>query len=254
LCFSNSYDEDIVDTQINEKINFLKTHNMNFDDLNGLCDIRVTKYSWCFRYKGNINTNIIDILINDATLVYLCINDVIYKNNMMIDKIGDEFIKYNAFSFRQTDNNIKYKLYEILKKNIISNKLYFIGGEMVFFAKLLKPEEFIMYTDFKSIYDDANINFPDNSDNIFQINYSFCKLKDCDKNYHLIANTSKHGLEKYLAYEIMKIKLKNITIISCNKKSFISDYNILKSKYVITKIYDITTNYSVCVYFLSLIE
>jgi len=48
--------------------------------------------------------------------------------------------------------------------------------------------------------------------------------------------------------------LKNITIISCNKKSFISDYNILKSKYAITKIYDITTNYSVCVYFLSLIE
>jgi len=254
LCFNISYDENIVDSQINEKINFLKKHNMNFDDLSELCDIRVTNYTWCFRYKGSIDKNLIDILISDTTLVYLCINDVIYKNNKMIDKIGDEFITYNALSFRQTDNNIKYKLYEILKKNIISNKLYFIGGEMVFFAKLLKPEEFIMYTDFGSIYNDANINFPDNSNKINMINYSFCKLKDCDKDYHLIANTSKHGLEKYLAREIIKIGFNNITIISCNKKSFISDYNIIKSKYLITKIYDITTNYSVCVYFLSLIE
>lgn len=251
MCFSNSYDEKIVDFQINEKINFLKTSGVIFEEF---CDIRVTNYTWCFRYKGNINTNIIDILINDTTLVYLCINDVIYKNNMMIDKINDVFITYNALSFRQTDNNIKFKLYQILKKNILSKKIYFIGGEMVFFANLLKPEQFIMYTDFESIYNDANINFPNNSENINFISYSSCKLKACDKNYHLIANTSKHGLEKYLAREIMKIGFKNITIISCNKKSFISDYNILKSKYVITKIYDITTNYSVCVYFLSLIE
>lgn len=250
MCFSNSYDEKIVDSQINEKINFLKKH-INFD---GLCDIRVTNYTWCFRYKGNINTNIIEILMNDSSLVYFSINDVIYKNNMMIDKIDDVCITYNALSFRQTDNNIKFKLYEILKKNIISKKIYFIGGEMVFFVKLLKPEQFIMYTDFESIYNDANINFPESSDKINMISYSSCKLKDCDKDYHLIANTSKHGLEKYLACEIMKIGLKNITIISCNKKSFISDYNILKSKYVITNIYDITTNYSVCVYFLSLIE
>jgi hypothetical protein len=251
LCFSNSYDDTIVDSQINEKINFLKKLNLTF---NGVCDIRVTNYTWCFRYEGTFDKNIIDKLIDDPTLVYLSVNDVIYKNNMMIEKFNEFCIQYNPLSFRQTDNNIKYKLYEILQKNIFSNKLYFIGGEMVFFAKLLKPEEFIMYTDFESIYNDAIINFPDCSNKINMISYIYCNLKKLDSDFHLIANTSKHGLEKYLCNEILKIGLKNITIISCNKKSFISDYNILKSKYTINKIYDIATNYSVCVYFLSLKE
>ena len=243
ICFSNSYDESIVDIQINEKINFLKKLNLTFE---GICDIRVTNYTWCFRYKGVFDENIIDKLIKEPQLVYFSVNDVIYKNDMMVDWIDSSIVKYYPMSFRQTDNNIKYKLYEIMKKNILSNKLYFIGGEMVFFAKLLNPADFIMYTDFESIYNDALINFPESSDKINMISYLSSNLKKTDLDFHLIANTSKHGLEKYLCNEIMKLGLKNITIISCNKRSFTSDYHILKSKYIIDKIYDITTNYSVC--------
>ena len=54
--------------------------------------------------------NIIDKLIKEPQLVYFSVNDVIYKNDMMVDWIDSSIVKYYPMSFRQTDNNIKYKL------------------------------------------------------------------------------------------------------------------------------------------------
>lgn len=218
------------------------------------CEIKTTDYSWYLKIDNFIqNVDLIKKLLDDSTLVYLEINSEIIKSDLMIDYIEKDIIRYDPRSFRQTDNNIKNKIYEILKYEITSKKLYLIGGEMVFFAKLLKPERFIAYTDFESIYNDAIYNFPENKDNIKLINYEKVNLDivDSDINkYHLIANTSKHGLGQNLCQEILNLNFNNITIISCNKKSFQRDFLILQSKYYITKIFDITTNYSVCLYFL----
>lgn len=249
LCFSDNYDETIVITQINEKINFLKTIGFLF---NKICEIKCTKYTWIFKYEGIILKNDFKFLLDDETLVYLYINGILYKDKKMIDEIDKNMIYYNPLSFRQTDEEIKNRLYDILKENIQSPNLYFIGGEMVFFAFMLKPINFVMYTDFESIYDDALLNFPNNKENIHLIKYNFDKLKKIKKNYHLIANTSRNGLDKNLCKEILELELDNIVIISCNKKSFIRDFRYLCDKYKIIKFFDLNTNYTVGVYFLKL--
>jgi hypothetical protein len=256
LKFNNSYDESITSEQIIKKINFLKTISIKFFD--GIyCEIKVTEHTWYFKYDGVLHDTIIKILLDDPTLAYLEISNVIYINNLMIEQIDKNIIKYNPKSFRQGDNNIKLKIYEILTQEIKSKNLYLIGGEMVFFAKLLKPENFIAYTDFESIYQDAIENFSENKDNIRLINYDLEHIVNFDtnivNNYHLIANTSKHGLGNNLCKEILNLGLNN-TIISCNKKSFNRDFLILKSKYNITKIFDLNTNYVVTIYFLTKIK
>lgn len=62
----------------------------------------------------------------------------------------------------------------------------------------------------------------------------------------MIANTSKHGLGNNLCQEIINIGYNNLLIISCNKKSFNRDYDTLKNKYIINKLFSIKTNYEVC--------
>jgi hypothetical protein len=141
-------------------------------------------------------------------------------------------------------------LYKILKEEIIEKKIYFIGGEMVFISKLLKPTESIMYTDFMSIYEDAKSNISHNED-IHLINYDRDKLKTVSRDYILIANTSKSGLAQNLSREILKLDLEKIVIISCNRKSFMRDLVILQTRYTINKIFDINTNYMVSVIFLT---
>lgn len=261
----DSLDINICSYQVKEKINFLKSIDiLNQDNIIIEFEIKTTDYSWYLKIDNftNISQNCdkIKLLLEDSTLVYLEINSEIIKSDFMIEYINQDIIKYNPKSFRQSDDNIKYKLYSILKSEISAKKLYLIGGEMVFIVRLLKPENFIALTDFESIYSDAVYNFPENKENIKLINYekniidNLDNLDNLDKvildEYHLIANTSKHGLGKNLCKEILKINLKNITIISCNKKSFERDYQMLNMKYYITKIFDINTNYSVCIYFL----
>lgn len=255
LIFSDSYDNKIILYQIEEKINFLRILGFKFDNI---CEIKYTNESWYLEYEGNIDNfdKIINILMEDTTLVYLCINCSIYKNEKMIDIINDTKIIYNPYSFRQNDISIKNTIYDILKIEIICKNLYLIGGEMVFYCALLKPDNFIMYTDFESIYEDAIINFSDMKENINLINYDRDKLKQIDinytqKNYTLIANTSKYGLGNNLCKEINKLYLDEIVIISCNKKSFARDFRKLETKYKLSKLFDINTNYSVCVYFLT---
>lgn len=254
LCFLDTYNESIVIPQINEKINFLRTIGFKF---NYICEIKynvyASSYSWYFKYEGNIDDEFVasSILKNDSSLKYLSINNYVYKNDYMIDEIYGKPVMYNPASFRQNDVNIKNIVYEILLSTIVTKKLYLIGGEMVFYAMLLNPaiDTCIMYTDFKSIYYDARHNFKDNKQ-ISLINYDIDTLQKTTSDYFMIANTSKHGLGNNLCNEILKLELIDIVIISCNVRSFMRDYKKLSSKYDIIKIYDINTNYNVCMYFL----
>lgn len=251
LCFTDTYDKTIVILQINKKINFLNSLLKFYK-----CEIRCTNYTWMVKLINCMNIENIDVLLEDNTLVYLSINDVIYKNKMMIDKINNEDVYYNPLSFRQSDDSIKTKLYQILKENIKSKKLYLIGGEMIFFAKLLNSDDFYMYTDFQSIYDDAIYNYPDYIDRIKLINYDNDKLNKVNKvinnDYYAIINTSKSGIGRHLCNEILKLGLNNICIISCNRKSFLRDFKQLSYKYTINKVVDLKTNYVVSIYFLNI--
>jgi tRNA/tmRNA/rRNA uracil-C5-methylase (TrmA/RlmC/RlmD family) len=250
------YDVNIIKPQIIDKINFLISKKIiELSDKNKY-EIKCTEYTWMFKISNQLDDleHKLDILLSDKTLVYLSINSIIYKNNMMIEEINNIQISYNPLSFRQSDDSIKNKLYDIISFNVLSKKLYLIGGEMVFFAKFLKPTKFYMYTDFESIYNDARINFPSDIHNIQLINYEYCKLYcNSEKDFHIIANTSKSGLGKNLCNEILNLELTNITIISCNKKSFSQDYKILSSRYYIEKTFELKTNYSVYVIFLHII-
>jgi hypothetical protein len=261
ICFSDKYDINIISEQIKEKINFLEKLNFVF---NKFCEIKVTFDTWYLKYLSDnkIDSGAMQILIDDKTLCYLEINYKILKFEYMIDIIKHNnehnseqyLVKYNPKSFRQSDDSIKYKLYELLEQNINDDNICFMGGEMVFFAKLLNPQNSIFYTDFESIYNDANINFPKN--NIHLIDYDKDKLNlDLIFKYDintLITNTSKSGLGVNMCNEILNIKFKNVIIISCNRKSFMKDFNILCKKYSIKKIYDIKTNYTVSIYFLAI--
>ena len=218
LCFTNIYDKTIIIHQIEEKINFLCSIGFKFDKL---CEIKYTDFSWYLKYDGIIDdNNIIDILLKDHTLKYLSINGVLHKFEHMIDIIYDKKVLYNPCSFRQNDISIKNTIYNILKDKVTCKNLYLIGGDMVFYVHLLDPINFIMYSDFQSIYDDAQLNFPKNKE-IYLINYDKDRLKKTDKSYCLIANTSKHGLGDNLCKEILDLDLNEIIIISCNKKSFL---------------------------------
>jgi hypothetical protein len=124
LCFNNNYDDTIITKQIKEKINFLKNIGFRFDNI---CNIRTTEYSWYLDYSGTYET-INDNLLSDPTLKYLCINGVILKSDYMIEYIRNKKILYNPHSFRQSDDSIKYQIYDILEHNILNKNIYFIGG------------------------------------------------------------------------------------------------------------------------------
>jgi hypothetical protein len=229
----------------------LKENSFPFEEL---CEIRSTQFTWTLKYDGSCTEGLIEILLKDTTLSYLEINKVIFKNELMQDKINNNFIRYNPLSFRQSDDSIKYGIYQILEKNITDNNLYFIGGEMVFYSKLFeKINKLYMITDYESIYEDAKRNSNKN-DFVQLINYEkdeLIKPETVDK-LTLIANTSKQGLGKHLSKEILKLEIKNIFIISCNQKSFYKDYEILKKNYKINKVFELKTNYVVTIYLLVL--
>jgi len=250
FCFQNlDYDKKIVVDQINYKINFLYDNGFFRNDFSA--EIRVTDFSWSFRYTEtgfDIGSDV--KFVFDKTLVYLEINNNVIRNGKMIDKINDKVIYYNPLSFRQSDLSIKEKIYNILQINNTNSNICFIGGEMVFYCTLLKPTNYIMFTDFDSIFDDAtnnliNYNYLINYNHL--INYDTCSI-NIPNGYTLITNTSKSGLGINLATQINRNNFENIIIISCNKKSFLRDKKIL-TNYKINKIYDIYTNYNVTVYF-----
>ncbi len=292
LTFSNNYDPSIINSELYLKINFLleklkqypltglEKYKKDEGVLNGIgvltpinhltdkidvkfndsIEIKTTPYSWYLKmtFKEIPNNNTLKEILKDlslnSTLKYLEINNIIYIDELMIENINNEIIKYNPRSFRQLDDSIKLKIYEILSDEIKSDEIYFIGGEMLFYYKLLKPNKYIFCTDFESIYNDVKINLELNHNLIHLINYDSDELpiteSSIQSKFTMIANTSKHGLGRNLTKNILKLNLEKIIIISCNKKSFQRDFDTLKSKYKINKSYVIKTNYEVTIYFL----
>jgi hypothetical protein len=252
-CFTNVINYDICNEQVKQKINFLQSLSFPFDEK---CEIRTTELTWMMKYSGKCKKEIIEKILNDISLKYLEINKIIFRNELMQDKINNILIKYNPLSFRQSDDMIKYKVYEVLQHNIFVSNIYFIGGEMIFYSKLFQNlNKVYMITDYETIYDDAKRNINENEYNIIKmIDYDKDKLirpENID-DYILITNTSKQGLGENLCNEILKLGCKTIFIISCNSKSFYRDYEILKRIYEINKIFEIKTNYIVTIYLLKL--
>lgn len=242
--FEGFINYDIINFQVKEKINFLKEIGFQFEKK---CEIKCTSESWSIKYDDNIDNPILKILIDEQNLKYIEINKTIKKNEKMIEMINSIPIKYNPLSFRQSDDSIRNEIYKILEENVYKKKIYFIGGEMIFYKVLLNPSEYIMYTDFLSIYEDSIQN---GNLNTFLIDYDKDTLLKKESDYILIANTSKSGLGENLAKSILSIELDQIVIISCNKKSFQRDFIILEQKYSINKVYELKTNYIVYIYFL----
>jgi hypothetical protein len=240
----DNYDRTILNDQIIFRINFLEEIGIKKFD-----EIRSTPYTWFLKLNNSISDVKLEILLSDPTLVYLEISNHIIKNQLMIDIINNFTIKYNPKSFRQLDDSIKFKLYEILFESVKSENLYLIGGESLFFIKLLNPKKYILYTDFESIYNDAITNLSD-LNSIKLISYETDSIKLVDEPYDVILNTSKHGLGVNLCRNILKLDQQRIIIISCNKKSFEKDMKILSQKYKIERQIDIETNYVVTVYFI----
>lgn len=258
-CFTNVINYDICNEQVKQKINFLQSLSFSFDDK---CEIRTTELTWMMKYSGKCKKEIIEKILNDTSLVYLELDKIIIRNELMLDKINNVVIKYNPLSFRQSDDAIKYKVYEVLQENIFVSNIYLIGGEMTFYSKLFQNlNKVYMITDYESIYEDAKRNINENENNIIKmIDYDKDKLikpelikPEFIDDYILITNTSKQGLGGNLSNEILKLEFKKIFIISCNSKSFYRDYEILKRKYEINKIFEIKTNYIVTIYLLNLL-
>ena len=247
--FSNNYDRTILNDQIIFRINFLESIGITRFD-----EIRTTNFTWFLKLNDVLTEIQLEKLLTDPTLIYLEIGKKLYRNNLMIDVINGLIIKYNPSSFRQLDDSIKFTLYEILSDSVKSENLYVIGGEALFFIRLLNPKKYILYTDFESIYVDATINL-DNPDNIHLISYESDSIKminNSEESFDVILNTSKHGLGVNLCRNILKLNQNRVIIISCNKRSFERDMKILGQRYKIERQIDIETNYIVTVYFLQL--
>ena len=234
----------IINSEVKEKINFLIQIGFSFKER---CYIRCTSESWSLKYDGILKDEIVKILIQNETLKYIEINKIILKDEKMIEIINSVRIEYNSRSFRQSDDSIKNEIYKILSNTLQNEKICFVGGEMVFYKALLNPSEYIMYTDYESIYLDSIHNL---NRNTFLIDYEKDQLKKIDSDFILIANTSKSGLGKNLAKSISELDLNQIVIISCNKKSFQRDFIILKEKYFISMEYELKTNMLVWIIFL----
>lgn len=185
--------------------------------------------------KSNIlEFNNIDNLFN---IVYLKINDVTIKNGIYKDIIKNETITRQICTFHQTDDNIKSVLYDVIIDNVNDIKqLILLGGEMYIFAKILKYNKLVCYSDFQSIVDDTKDNLK-TSENIFLVNYNDFTFSietfSIEDDAYIVANTGKTGLNINICNNIIKNKnkIKKIIIISCNDKSFTKDYDYLMKFY-----------------------
>ncbi len=189
----------------------------------------------------NINQiELAEYILTYSNIVYLEINNIIYKNDKYIDNLNSINIKRQFNSFHQNDDIIKKYLYQFILENIpkfIDNLILF-GGEMYGFCKLIKSNNLYAYSDFESIIDDTIYNSYSNIYNTKIINHINYDKYNYDLNINnpiIICNTSKSGLKNNLSTQINKINAELIFIISCNYKSFLNDYKILSKKYKIIK-------------------
>jgi tRNA/tmRNA/rRNA uracil-C5-methylase (TrmA/RlmC/RlmD family) len=196
--------------------------------------------------------------IENMNLKYLKINDDVFIQDYLTENYYNIEIKRSFDSFHQNDEAIRIQLYDILKSIIIIkyDTFYFIGGEMYLYGKIFinNYNNAYFYSDYPSIIHDTKINNPNFISNIFLINYNNCTLHDNYLKNIMLINNGKNGLGKHLCNEIIRLNINKIIIISCNKKSFNKDYNILKDYYNITNEYIISSNYTILIYVLQIIS
>jgi tRNA/tmRNA/rRNA uracil-C5-methylase (TrmA/RlmC/RlmD family) len=189
-------------------------------------------------------------------LKYLKINDDIFIQDYLSEIYFDIEIKRSFNSFHQNDESIRIQIYEILKSNICIkyDTFYFIGGEMYLYGKLFFDNYVnpYFYSDYSSIIHDTKLNNPNFISNIHLIDYNNCTLHDNYLKNIMLVNNGKNGLGKHLCNEIIRLGVSKIIIISCNKKSFNKDYNVLKNHYNITNEYIISSNYTIFIYILNI--
>jgi len=256
LTFSGKkYCLDICSDSVKKYINFL--NNLDIFDTDSISKIKANQFNWIFIIKNLTNTNILTnlieqilpILLNDKTLVYLKINNITYREVLYKDEQIGYQLYLNALSFTQPDDSIQYSLNEILikifKDTIIDN-LYLIGGQIVLFSKIIKYNNISAFTDTESIYKDAlSYDIPVNL-----INYHTYKFVKVNNDSYLIVNNGKGGMGNNMSSYISQSSFKLIIIISCNPKSFQRDYQILNNRYKIQKQYRLFTSYEVNIYVL----
>ena len=72
--------------------------------------------------------------------------------------------------------------------------------------------------------------------------------KEQEKEIIAIVNTGYQGCGEHLAKCLANSQCTSIVIISCNKKSFKKDFDILQTDYIILHTLEINTNYSIWIY------
>jgi hypothetical protein len=196
--------------------------------------------------------------IENMNLKYLKINDDVFIQDYLTENYYNIEIKRSFDSFHQNDEAIRIQIYDILKSiiKIKYDTFYFIGGEMYLYGKLFinNYNNAYFYSDYISIINDTTINNPNFISNIFLIDYNNCTLHDNYLKNIMLINNGKNGLGKHLCNEIIRLNINKIIIISCNKKSFNKDYNMLKNNYNITNEYIISSNYTILIYVLEIIS
>lgn len=207
---------------------FIKSDlKINFD-----VELQANEYNCGIIVKNYEDSEIANYLKQYKNINYLQIKDTLYINNKYIDIY---YIKRDYLSFHQNDDTVRKYLYNFINEIVDYNitDLVLFGGEMYLFQRIIKHENLYAYSDFESIVNDTKYNNT-NKDSIEIVNYNTFEFnKEIDKKNTLtICNTSKSGLGSNLCGQI---KTNHLIIISCNKKSFIKDYMILKNKYHIIK-------------------
>jgi hypothetical protein len=246
---------DIIENSLLKVIQFFSSI-LNYENDKITYEFQITNCNDICLYIHNSSRNYVDLEKISSQLQYFKLNNVIIKNNLVKEIFFEKIIIRNVESFHQNDNNIRHNLYDCILKNCeYVNNMYFIGGEMYLYGKILN--EFYInayfYSDYKSIVEDCYRNNENNhnNENIFLVNYNDFILHDSFGEKHIVINNGKSGLNIHLCTEILRLEFNKIFIISCNKKSFYKDYNILKNKYNIFKQYAFTTNYTINLYIMN---
>jgi hypothetical protein len=282
LCFSK-YDEidySICNDSLKQKLIYIQ-NDLKFPETK--YEIRANEYNWSIRIWNDKEFAEYNLLLEDKTCIFIEINNIIIKNQKYK---CIKNIEYSPLSFRQPDDSIRNHIINIIEHDFIINKYnkyYLLGGEATLIGRLIPNRcgcgcgcgcgyNIIFYTDYKSIYDDLiyNYNMDSNMDSniiISLVNYKTCEnivfyndvdcVRACvlEKNNNIIiANTGLQGLGNCLSNFLNTSRIYKIIVISCNPKSWLKDFNILKKNYKIIKTINIKTNYTISLYFLHIID
>lgn len=196
----------------------------NYDILyNNIFEIQMSNIGFIsFVFDNDISKELLYWLMTLDKLIYLEIQKNIHINNLMIEKYNDIYIYRHVKTFHQNCENIKLHLYNIITKNYNDDydNCLLIGGECYIFSKLIKSNNYFVYSDFESIILDTKMN---NINAItYLVDYKTCNIENVKYDI-CILNVSKKGLGNELSNKINNIVSKKILYISCNEKSFVND-------------------------------